>query len=177
MTPADRRFLELLARTGLEVSDLDAAWARSTRLTPMLFWLLSAAPDARALTPLLALVAALGPHCGDEFEVVASTLGRVRDETQRYVTCHALVLQWDRAVIDGRPSLAALADAAQSIAEVWTRPDDADTEPLQRAQDTASALVSAWLLRKGGDDSDKLERDAAQGELATLLRRAPRPFA
>lgn len=167
----------MLALTGLECTDVSEAWARATRLTPMLYWLLCEAPDEHALAPLVALVAAMGPHCGDEFDVVSSILTRVSDPSQRFVTCHRLVLQWNAALRDGKPALAALADAAQSLAEVWTRPDDEDTEPLQRAQDTASALVSAWLLRRGGDDSDRLERDAAQEELAALLRRvSPSPF-
>jgi len=159
VSAVDVQFVTLVTRLGVECSTADEAWERCEHLTPMLFRLL-AVPSTSGLMALAQLldrvaateVSALLARAGTPG--IASQLGDVRN----------------LAILDKEPARAALADAAQHIAEVWAAPGDAGNEALPRARAAASALASAWLLANNKNEEEAADRVVARLALTAALR-------
>jgi hypothetical protein len=159
VSAVDVQFVTLVTRLGVECSTADEAWERCEHLTPMLFRLL-AAPSPGALAAVAQLmdrvvpseVSGLLAQAGTPG--IASRLGDVRN----------------LAILEKEPAKAALADAAQHIAEVWAAPGDAGNEPLPRARAAAAALASAWLMANNRTEEEAAQRVVARLALTAALR-------
>ena len=166
--------LSLFEKSGISVGSVEEAWERSEYLYPLLGWLTASFPAPSAFD----ICAEWWRQCAERIDggaPVAALFARARDEGSRqaHVVAGALGDLRNQAILDGKPAVAAFADAASDVCEVWaavtTHEEDAETEAWARAKSASAAMVTALLSQR---EQDAQFKAAARVELTGLLRLA-----
>ncbi|WP_044889218.1 hypothetical protein [Myxococcus hansupus] len=175
MTEAPDAFLlSIFQKSGISLGSVAEAWERSEHLYPLLGWLTASFPAPSAFD----ICAEWLRRCAERIDggaPVAALFARARDEgpRQAHVVAGALGDVRNQSILDGKPAVAAFADGASDLCEVWaavtTNEADAETEAWARAKSASAAMVTALLAQRGQDAQAKA---AARVELTGLLRLA-----
>ncbi|MBL0694037.1 hypothetical protein [Comamonas sp. JC664] len=178
MTEAPDAFLlSLFQKSGISLDSVEEAWERSEHLYPLLGWLTASFPAPSAFD----VCAEWLRRCSERIDgaaPAAALFARARDEgpRQAHVVAGALGDARNQAILDGKPAVAAFADAASDLCEVWaavtTNELDGETEAWARARSASTAMVTALLSQRGQDAKNAQLKAAARVELTGLLRLA-----
>ncbi|MBU8899688.1 hypothetical protein DRW03_25000 [Corallococcus sp. H22C18031201] len=179
---ADEALLALFRHNGITFDSAEDAWQRSEPLFPLLGWLAARFPEEEAFEiclEWLRLCAMEVPGAGEVPDLFAQARGG--GPRQGHISASALGDQVNRNILDKKPAVAAFADCAAQLCEVWaavtTGEVDEETDPWRRAQTASQAMVSSWLMARDLDDENREERARARSGLVRLLRTARGPLA
>ncbi|MCE9669750.1 hypothetical protein LY474_18290 [Myxococcus stipitatus] len=173
----DAALLACYQRSGIQYDTVEEAWRQSQHLSPLVGWVLARFPDERAFrvcADWLARCAERIPEAKPAADLFAQATAREKGPHQANVVAGRLGDLRNGAIMAGKPAVAAFADGASDLAEVWaaatTGQVDAEVDPWARGRTASKALVTAWAGHAGLDSDDKAARAQATKALLDLLR-------
>ncbi|WP_434348633.1 hypothetical protein ACN6A1_15160 [Myxococcus virescens] len=173
----DAFLLGMFQKSGLACGSVDEAWQRSEYLYPLLGWLTARFPEPTAFQ-ICAEWLRLAATRVEGATAAADLFAQARGEAYRqgHVIAGALGDLRNASILEQKPAVAAFADAASHLCEVWaavtTNEADAETNPWVRAKAAAGAMVTALVEQRGQDEKDPAAKAQARVELTELLRTA-----
>lgn len=169
--------LDMFREAGLACGSVDEAWQRSEYLYPLLGWLTARFPEPTAFQVCAEWLRQAATRI-DGAAAAADLFARARGEAPRqgHVIAGALGDLRNQSILEQKPAVAAFADAASHLCEVWaavtTNEADAETNSWARAKAASAAMVMALLEQRGQDARDPAAKAQARVELTELLRTA-----
>ncbi|MFP2957276.1 hypothetical protein ACLEPN_05445 [Myxococcus sp. 1LA] len=173
----DAFLLGLFQKSGLPHGSVEEVWQRSEHLYPLLGWLTAHFPEPTAFqvcAEWLRQVATRIDGAGAAADLFAQAVGEA--PRQAHVVAGKLGDLRNASILEQKPAVAAFADAASHLCEVWaavtTNEVDEETHPWARAKAAASAMGTALLAQRGQEAQDTIAKAQARVELTELLRAA-----
>ncbi|QDF05818.1 hypothetical protein [Myxococcus xanthus] len=173
----DPFLLSMFQQSGLACGSVDEVWQRSEYLYPLLGWLTAQFPEPTAFQVCAEWLRQAATRV-EGSAAAADLFAQARGEAPRqgHVIAGALGDLRNASILERKPAVAAFADAASHLCEVWaavtTNEVDAETNPWARAKAAAGAMVTALLEQRGQDEKDPAAKAQARVELTELLRTA-----
>ncbi|NVI96641.1 hypothetical protein HV824_00685 [Myxococcus sp. AM009] len=169
--------LGMFQKSGLAFGSVDEAWQRSEHLYPLLGWLTARFPEPTAFQVCTEWLRQAATRV-EGSAAAADLFAQARGEAPRqgHVIAGRLGDLRNASILERKPAVAAFADAASHLCEVWaavtTNEGDTETNPWARAKAAAGAMVTALLEQRGEAAEDPAAKARARVELTELLRTA-----